>query len=358
METTTKEATMEATITHRPVHIDDMDPDTIVFVADGETHIQTCPVITGADLDTRAAAWVGTIEEAAGWLCEQCIDTTPRHALPGVTDNPINRGHGDGTGTGNGRPAAEPATDKQLGFLAALATQTGTDLATLRNEAGGFTAKEASDLIEILMAQVDRDTEAAEAPTVEAMVAAHADRADRKFTPDEMTPELVAFATDWAKDYTGSFEFMVDMRAAAGKRALSAGQAKGTMNCFLAAIRRGEVGTTAEPAPAPAGDPDEGIYRVGEMVVKVQHGRGGGWYCKELTDVIEKILDEDGKIEAYGKLVWEYIGRKVRPTAEQLIPQDEAAKYGQVTGRCMDCGRKLTDENSIELGIGPVCILK
>jgi ribosomal protein S14 len=37
---------------------------------------------------------------------------------------------------------------------------------------------------------------------------------------------------------------------------------------------------------------------------------------------------------------------------------DEAARYGRLYGRCMVCGRALTDEGSIERGIGPICASK
>jgi len=37
---------------------------------------------------------------------------------------------------------------------------------------------------------------------------------------------------------------------------------------------------------------------------------------------------------------------------------DEAARYGRLYGRCMVCGRTLTDEGSIERGIGPICASK
>ena len=36
-------------------------------------------------------------------------------------------------------------------------------------------------------------------------------------------------------------------------------------------------------------------------------------------------------------------------------PIAAAKKYGHDTGNCSCCGRKLTDDKSVELGIGPVC---
>lgn len=39
-------------------------------------------------------------------------------------------------------------------------------------------------------------------------------------------------------------------------------------------------------------------------------------------------------------------------------PRGEAVKYGQRTGTCSCCGRLLTNEGSIEAGIGPICASK
>jgi hypothetical protein len=39
-------------------------------------------------------------------------------------------------------------------------------------------------------------------------------------------------------------------------------------------------------------------------------------------------------------------------------PEKETRLYGQVTGNCCCCGRELTNEASIEAGIGPVCAQK
>lgn len=36
-------------------------------------------------------------------------------------------------------------------------------------------------------------------------------------------------------------------------------------------------------------------------------------------------------------------------------PMEAAVRYGQKTGKCSCCGRKLTNKVSIELGIGPIC---
>lgn len=88
---------------------------------------------------------------------------------------------------------------------------------------------------------------------------------------------------------------------------------------------------------------DEGMYKVGDDIFKVYHTQAGHIATKQLT--------EDG---------FEYTGRKplamIKP--EHRMTLDQAKEYGKVTGTCCNCGRLLTNEDSIEAGIGPVCASK
>ena len=88
---------------------------------------------------------------------------------------------------------------------------------------------------------------------------------------------------------------------------------------------------------------DEGMYKVGEDIFKVYFTQAGHIATKQLT--------EDG---------FEYRGRKPLNfiTAEHRMTLDEAKAYGKVTGTCCNCGRTLTNEESIEAGIGPICASK
>ena len=42
-------------------------------------------------------------------------------------------------------------------------------------------------------------------------------------------------------------------------------------------------------------------------------------------------------------------------TAIAINPREAAINYGRLTGSCACCGRTLTDPQSVELGIGPIC---
>lgn len=91
------------------------------------------------------------------------------------------------------------------------------------------------------------------------------------------------------------------------------------------------------------GDIEEGMYKVDGEIFKVYHTQAGHLATKQLT--------EDG---------FEYTGQRplnsIKP--EHRMTLDEAKEYGKVTGTCCNCGRLLTNEESIAAGIGPICATK
>lgn len=98
--------------------------------------------------------------------------------------------------------------------------------------------------------------------------------------------------------------------------------------------------TRQEPASL-AQAPVEGVFfKEGSYFKVVQSANTGNWYAKEFVD---------------GE--WEYRGRKPlhNLTAEDRVSAEDAAKFGHVTGACVFCSRKLTDERSLTVGYGPVC---
>jgi hypothetical protein len=51
---------------------------------------------------------------------------------------------------------------------------------------------------------------------------------------------------------------------------------------------------------------------------------------------------------------------KVTEGLQEILedPMAAAVRYGKLTGTCSICGRQLTDEDSVDRGIGPVCLKK
>lgn len=96
---------------------------------------------------------------------------------------------------------------------------------------------------------------------------------------------------------------------------------------------------------------DEGFYRKDGTVYKVQWNQGEtAKYAKQL--VILHDQDDGGR----RKGEWDYApGAMKLLSVEDQLTLDEAKEFGKLYGVCCICGRRLTNEASIEAGIGPIC---
>lgn len=94
--------------------------------------------------------------------------------------------------------------------------------------------------------------------------------------------------------------------------------------------------------PAKSGVVEEGMYRKGDAIFRVQRSlQSGNLYAKRL-DVIEmKFVYEPGAIKLF--------------TGADKMTLDEAKAFGVETGFCCVCAKFLTDPKSVANGIGPVC---
>lgn len=104
-------------------------------------------------------------------------------------------------------------------------------------------------------------------------------------------------------------------------------------------------GAAAGPARSTA---PEGMHRIGDAIYKVQkavHG-SGRLYAKRLVQSGESWTFE------FAPGMVQRLSESTRMTLE------EAREWGTLYGTCCACGRTLTDETSIALGIGPVCATK
>ena len=194
-------------------------------------------------------------------------------------------------------------------------------------------------------------------------IEAHLLALGRKLTNDDMSysPSLAPYAKRYLDNYTGTFEFLVDLKT---RRSLSTGQARGVLNCVRAELIRNaktpartkaETGLDLSQLPA-------GRYGVPghdtRLKVLVQHGKEGSKW-EGFTFV--KDAAEYGAGTRYGmqKPDGPYIGDIEDELAAILAdPAAAMAKYGHLTSTCGNCGRKLEDEESVERGIGPYCAAK
>ena len=104
-------------------------------------------------------------------------------------------------------------------------------------------------------------------------------------------------------------------------------------------------GAVAAPARSTA---PEGMHRIGDAIYKVQkavHG-SGRLYAKRL-------------VRSGGAWSFEFAPGAVQRLSEATrMTLEEAREWGALYGTCCVCGRTLTNEASIEAGIGPVCASK
>lgn len=100
--------------------------------------------------------------------------------------------------------------------------------------------------------------------------------------------------------------------------------------------------------PMTASFPEEGLYEVNGVVYKVQKAKANGSGLP-----YAKVMDpETGDFS--------YVGRKPFKllTADTKMSREAAGKYGKLYGKCIRCGRELTDEFSIDNGLGKICYEK
>lgn len=89
---------------------------------------------------------------------------------------------------------------------------------------------------------------------------------------------------------------------------------------------------------------DDGVYKVGGDIFKVKHSKTGKQWAY-------KLVVHDGT----GQFVYAGGPAKNGITPEHKLTYDMAKEFGALYGICCCCGRLLTNELSIYLGIGPVC---
>lgn len=93
---------------------------------------------------------------------------------------------------------------------------------------------------------------------------------------------------------------------------------------------------------APVG---EGYYLQEDTVYKVVKAKStGNLYAKALHST------------EYGRASWDYApGAMKHLTGAHRLTLDQAREMGTRLGACVICGKALTDPESVERGIGPVC---
>lgn len=115
-----------------------------------------------------------------------------------------------------------------------------------------------------------------------------------------------------------------------------------------------KIGQLRATRPATAAIED-GMYQLDGAIYKVQHAvhGSGQQYAKRLHISLGQGRNGGNRAE----FIYEPGAvRRLRPEHRMTIEQ--AQQFGALYGTCCQCGRTLTDEKSIEAGIGPICASK
>lgn len=92
----------------------------------------------------------------------------------------------------------------------------------------------------------------------------------------------------------------------------------------------------------------EGMYKVGETIYKVVRAVNGSGFL-----YVKKLVHKNGARGSFQRV--REGGMKLLAAEGVRLTEEEAKEFGALYGFCCCCGRTLTDEISIKLGIGPVC---
>ncbi len=196
----------------------------------------------------------------------------------------------------------------------------------------------------------------------------------RKLTPEdvEAIQELKAIATKYVMDEANKPEnkdndFIISVANACARYDISPGQAKGVLNWWRSQIQRSQRNNpapkndnpTSSVVPSDEGaaiDLDlsnvpDGTYLVERVIMKVNkptNNRWAGWAFINGEQRGDKIGNQ--RPGAF------YKGQYADLVAKLISdPLKYAKAYGIETGQCGNCGRTLTNPESIAKGIGPIC---
>ncbi len=195
----------------------------------------------------------------------------------------------------------------------------------------------------------------------------------RKFETFDITPELTAIAREYLAAYQGNFSFLLDLRAKSA-RGLSAGQAKGVLNCLLADLRRSAPKAAAAPAAVLnlAAIPD-GRYRVvdgldGSSTTAVRLVKAT-WATDKPAGTRSiairsaegwtnlGFVSPEGEISLWRKA--EAFKARVLASLAILAKADDTLVYGLAYAmegsECYICGLELDTAESLSVGYGPTC---
>lgn len=192
----------------------------------------------------------------------------------------------------------------------------------------------------------------------------------RKLTPEDIEniPGLTIAATTYvmqaAKDDPTN-EFLVSVANACARYNITMGQAKGVLNWWRAQINRGTRLYASEAQSTKLAvdirNIPQGTYLVDDVEVKINKPTHGNWngftFANDPDDRSKRYAMQSGD-HTSARLSGNQLQTHTLLSKLASDPKAYAVAYGRKTGRCCNCGRELTDPESIRAGIGPICASK
>lgn len=254
----------------------------------------------------------------------------------------VGRKAGSATSNQYGTYAVHAASEKQVNFLRKLIGEKDTTGLTIPTTLDGISKTAASALIDRLLGRPNKAIEVSLPGGSTINVPAY------KVVSEKQVALIRKLATEKVLDegLRNSVDSILENVEIAASRVASE-----VIDRLFAAPRK----PVEVEAPL-----ESGIYQAGEKIYKVYWNQGKTRMLAKLLTFDTATFDmQHGFSRNPDKPEWVYQGaadRFVKP--EQRMTLEQAQAFGKIYGVCCNCGAMLTDETSIELGIGPVCRTK
>lgn len=118
-----------------------------------------------------------------------------------------------------------------------------------------------------------------------------------------------------------------------------------------------------KPVEAQPGSPviatEDGMYKHGDTFYKLKFAKTGNLWAHRLVMLMTaeeaKAAAERGEKTRAAKFVFAGSPKKLGITSGMKLTYEDAKAFGALYSTCCECGRLLTNDLSVYLGIGPVC---
>jgi len=163
--------------------------------------------------------------------------------------------------------------------------------------------------------------------------------------------QKIAAAVLFLREYKGDFEFLKDMQKtiASPGATLTERQVEAVLRC---AAREKRIAGGGSPSSE---EVEPGVYQIDGDVYKVKFNRERTRkYAVKLVYIDSERLNEEDE-----RVPWEFQyapGAIYKLKPEHRMDEESAKTFGLKYGICASCGKRLKVAESVERGIGPVCI--